>query len=171
MPSKVAGSGDEGRRVHAGADLVLAREVAEGQVVRVHMLPRRDRLRGLADDLVVAPHRLAGGDRRRRDLVPGRHQAGDGDAFAVEHGAAEQLAPRDDDVVGRVDADEWVHASIRAGSQAKTFWRCSPSLSMPSFITSPGFRKTGLGLTPMPTPGGVPVVIRSPGFSVMNLLR
>ena len=38
---------------------------------------------------------------------------------------------------------------------------------MPSVTTSPSFRNCGLGLMPMPTPGGVPVAITSPGSSVM----
>ena len=35
--------------------------------------------------------------------------------------------------------------------------------------TSPAFRKSG-GFMPRPTPGGVPVVMMSPGCSVMNWL-
>jgi len=50
-----------------------------------------------------------------------------------------------------------------------TSWRCSPRPSMPRVITSPFFRYSG-GFMPMPTPGGVPVVITSPGISVMNWL-
>ena len=38
---------------------------------------------------------------------------------------------------------------------------------MPSSITSPGCSQTG-GLKPMPTPGGVPVLIRSPGSRTRN---
>jgi hypothetical protein len=34
-----------------------------------------------------------------------------------------------------------------------TSWRCSPSPSTPRVITSPGLRKIGCGLMPMPTPG------------------
>jgi hypothetical protein len=37
--------------------------------------------------------------------VSGRHEAGDGDAFVGDRGAAEQLAACDDNVVERVDAD------------------------------------------------------------------
>ena len=42
---------------------------------------------------------------------------------------------------------------------------------MPSRISSPAFRNTGVGFMPMPTPGGVPVVMRSPGQSVMKRLQ
>ena len=49
-----------------------------------------------------------------------------------------------------------------------TFCCCSPSPSMPSCTTSPGLRNFGCGLMPMPTPGGVPVMITSPGSSTRN---
>jgi hypothetical protein len=55
--------------------------------------------------------------------------------------------------------------------QGTTDWRCSPSLSTPRVITSPGRRNTGVGFFPEPTPGGVPVVIKSPGSSVMKRLQ
>ena len=38
---------------------------------------------------------------------------------------------------------------------------------MPSVMTSPALRYCGVGFMPMPTPGGVPVVMTSPGSSVM----
>ena len=60
--------------------------------------------------------------------------------------------------------------SISFGSQACTFCRCSPSPSMPRRSSSPAFRYIG-GFMPRPTPGGVPVVMRSPGHSVMNRLQ
>jgi hypothetical protein len=40
---------------------------------------------------------------------------------------------------------------------------------MPSVTTSPALRNCG-GFMPMPTPGGVPVVMMSPGIRVMNWL-
>src|SRR6202030_3036964 len=42
------------------------------------------------------------------------------------------------------------------------FCFCSPSPSMPSVTTSPAFRNVG-GFMPRPTPGGVPVMMTSPG--------
>lgn len=54
-------------------------------------------------------------------------------------------------------APEW--ATIR--------WCWHPSSSMPSSTTSPTLSQTGSGLMPMPTPGGVPVAMISPGRSVM----
>lgn len=53
---------------------------------------------------------------------------------------------------------------------ATTFCLCSPKPAMPVINLSPGFRKT-CGVRPSPTPGGVPVAIRSPGSSVMKWLR
>ncbi len=47
-----------------------------------------------------------------------------------------------------------------------TFCFCAPRPSMPSVMTSPGLSHIW-GFIPMPTPGGVPVVITSPGRSVM----
>ena len=41
---------------------------------------------------------------------------------------------------------------------------------MPSVITSPAFSQIGFGFLPMPTPGGVPVAMMSPGCSVMKWL-
>src|SRR5690606_5634799 len=55
-------------------------------------------------------------------------------------------------------------------SSARTCWRWLPGPSIPNSMTSPAFRYTG-GFMPMPTPGGVPVEMMSPGCSVMNWLR
>ena len=58
--------------------------------------------------------------------------------------------------------------AVNASRYAATIsWRCSPSASMPSVTTSPTLRYCG-GFMPVPTPGGVPVVMTSPGNSVMN---
>jgi hypothetical protein len=48
--------------------------------------------------------------------------------------------------------------------------RDSPRPSMPSSTVSPAFIYCG-GFIPSPTPAGVPVLITSPGSSVMNSLR
>ena len=64
------------RRLRSGARRraigVVARELGHRQVVRVHVLAGLDVARGDADDLVVAAHRLAGGDRAHRHLVARR---------------------------------------------------------------------------------------------------
>src|SRR6185437_9716000 len=54
--------------------------------------------------------------------------------------------------------------------QGMTVWRCSPRLPIPSRMVSPAARNTTSGFWPMPTPGGVPVVMMSPGSSVMKWL-
>ena len=150
------------RRVDVGGGLgaarrrVVAGEARELEVVRVHVLARRDRDLGAADDLVVAAHRLAGRDRAGRDLVPRRDQADDGDPFALDPRAADELLAGDDDVVVRMDADDEaavrgrrvqpvvhrseLHSSMSFGSQAWTFCFCSPRPAMPSFISSPALR-------------------------------
>src|SRR5271165_1362205 len=51
---------------------------------------------------------------------------------------------------------------------ATSFCSCSPNPSIPSFIVCPTFRKIGFGFFPSPTPGGVPVAMMSPAFSVMK---
>ena len=68
--------------------------------------------------------------------------------------------------------DVWVLALCGSGPHLSrtTFWPCSPSPSMPSRMVSPGLRKR-CGFMPMPTPGGVPVVMMSPGISVKNCER
>ena len=52
-----------------------------------------------------------------------------------------------------------------------TCCRWVPSGPAESVITSPRVRNTGVGLTPRPTPSGVPVMTKSPGSRVMNWLR
>jgi len=42
---------------------------------------------------------------------------------------------------------------------------------MPSLMTSLTFRKTGSGFMPIPTPGGVPVEMISPGCKVTKYER
>ena len=70
-------------------------------------------------------------------------------------------------------SDEWGSPALPRQAQAlkgTTSWRCSPRPSMPRVITSPFFRYFG-GFMPRPTPGGVPVVITSPGSRVMKWLQ
>jgi hypothetical protein len=74
-----------------------------------------------------------------------------------------------------IEKDDALHGALRSAPTAScrrpypatTSWRCSPRPSMPRCMTLPGLRNTGSGLTPMPTPGGVPVLMTSPGSSVM----
>jgi hypothetical protein len=64
----------------------------------MHVAASADGLCRDADDLAVAPHRLAGRERSGRDLVAGRHEVGDDDACFDEI-AMYQLPARNDDVV------------------------------------------------------------------------
>jgi hypothetical protein len=104
-----------GRGLHVGAEGVVALEPfgdgalvrAHVQVLRVHVLARGNGLARETDDLVVAAHRLAGGDGAHRDLVARRNEAAHGHAF--DGGAAEHLGARDDDVVGGVESDVGGH--------------------------------------------------------------
>ncbi len=63
----------------------------------------------------------------------------------------------------------WLWPVGYSGS-AITSWRCTPRPSIPSSTTSPGLRYCG-GFCPIPTPGGVPVEITSPGCRLMNWLK
>jgi hypothetical protein len=72
----------------------------------VHVLTGLDVARGEADDLVVAPHRLALLHLAHRDLVPGGDLAPDREvAFLDQRGARGELDTRDDDVVCGIEAD------------------------------------------------------------------
>ena len=51
----------------------------------------------------------------------------------------------------------WTYSNSYTGA---TLEFCSPKLSIDNFIWSPAFKKT-CGFLPIPTPGGVPVVIIS----------
>lgn len=73
------------------------------------------------------------------------------------HRTARRLRPSLEDQPGEASPDR---------RHATTCWRCAPSLSIASSITSPAFRKIASGFLPSPTPGGVPVMSRSPGYSV-----
>ena len=72
-PARCPGRWPDWRRTGSacslGAERVVAGEVAHLEVVHVDVLAGRDVALGEADDLVVAAHRRAGGDRPRGDLV------------------------------------------------------------------------------------------------------
>ena len=87
------------------AEGIVARELAHRQVMKVHVLARRDRALGKADDLVIALDRRAGGDRMRRDLVAGRHEARDLDVLVEERRARDELLTSDHHIVVRMKAN------------------------------------------------------------------
>src|SRR5207302_981636 len=82
------------------AKSIVALEVAHRHVVDMHVAAGFDVLRGEADDLVVALHRLSLRDIAHRNLVARRHPHAAADVFLGDHGARGQRAPRDNDVVG-----------------------------------------------------------------------
>jgi hypothetical protein len=92
----------ERRRLVGLAKSIVAREVADFQVVRMDVLAGRDRLRGESYDLAVAPHGLVGRDRARGHLVPGRDEFLADDALLQEVRAGFEVAAGDHDIVGGV---------------------------------------------------------------------
>ena len=138
---------------------------------------RADAVRGARRDLRKVGD--ADGDRaaqrQRRGMRAGDAAHGELDAADAERGgdAVDEIRrqqpprpqPRGQQPRG------CAQSSISFGSQACTFWRCSPRPAMPRRISSPAFRNTGVGFMPRATPGGVPVVMRSPGHSVMKRLQ
>ena len=60
------------RELDTGAEGVIALKVAHGDVMHVDVVAGRDRLRGEADDLVIAMHRFALRHGAHGDLVPRR---------------------------------------------------------------------------------------------------
>src|SRR6476659_754497 len=76
------------------------------------------------------------------------------------------------EVLVGVDAHVAAQTAVEKCSPCeKLITRCrdSPSPSIPNWMASPAFRNCG-GFIPNPTPAGVPVLITSPGSSVMNSL-
>ena len=61
-------------------------------------------------------------------------------------------------------------AGVSAAGVSAVACRCSPRPWMPRRIVWPARKNTGCGFCPMPTPGGVPVAITSPGCRLMNWL-
>jgi len=114
------GLGDKVGRMGVGAEGVVALEIAHGAVLHMDMLAGADRLGGEADDLVVAPDRLARRDRPGRHLVPGRDVAGGGHPLFRNRGARRDIGAGEDDIVVTVQADEEARAGhwFRAGSCA-----------------------------------------------------
>ena len=85
------------------AEAVVAVEMADGAIVLVHPLARRDRRRGEADDLAELAHRLADRDRRGGELVaPGN--ALDRDRRADRRVAGTDFVDGDHHVVLRMQA-------------------------------------------------------------------
>ena len=80
-------------------EAVVAREIVQRDVLHMHPVARRDRLRGKADDLAVFAHRLVLRDGRDRHFVAARNALARGDAASAS--AERNLVDRDYDVVVR----------------------------------------------------------------------
>ena len=85
-------------RLRILAEGIILGEIAHPKIMDVDMLPRLDRLGGEADDLVVAPHRLAHAMRSHGHLVPGGDATG-GDKAVRDRRAWQQARTRDEDAV------------------------------------------------------------------------
>ena len=92
-------------RLDVDAIGIVLGEIAHAAVLGVHVLARRNRHGGKADDLAVAAHRLAHGDRLDRDLVAGRNPLDRGDAVGHHH-ARRQARARDQHAVVRMQAND-----------------------------------------------------------------
>src|SRR5271166_3432227 len=129
----------------------------------------------------------------RRENDPQGHVAGEieGPAVQFPHDEREGQGGEDQRQIGEprpgapeiVDIERGEHGRIsgrerepRPGPEARprqsafhatTRCACRPSPSTPSDIVSPALRKR-CGFLPEPTPGGVPVVMTSPGSRIMN---
>ena len=148
-PQQIDREGGEDAEQRRGADAMRGARRHVGQVgdARRHRAADRQR-RG-----------VRAGDRADREL-DAADAAGRGDAVdEIRRQQPPRLQPRGPR-----------QPSISSGSQACTFWRCSPRPAMPRRISSPGLQEHAVGFMPRPTPGGVPVVMRSPGQSVMKRL-
>ena len=96
---------------------------------------------------------------------PGGSDARDGMGAGPPSGGAP--APRPRRLCPRRPMRRPARSAVQPRVQPTTLCFCSPRPAMPSAMTSPGLRKTG-GFMPRPTPGGVPVVMTSPGSSTMK---
>ena len=96
---------DKLRGLRFCAERIVARELAHRQVMQMHVLARRDRALGKADDLVIALDGRAGRNRMRRDLVAGRHEARDLDALVEERRARDKLLASDHHVIVLMEAN------------------------------------------------------------------
>ena len=116
------GAYDAHERFHRGrgaafgidAECIVPREIAHRHVVDVHVLPRLDGLARKANNLAVAPNRLAHVDMTRSDLVAGGYGLKHLNAFGFEFKAFDQRLPRDQYIVQHVESDHGVGSGFTA---------------------------------------------------------
>jgi hypothetical protein len=141
MPWKVAGVGFEGRGRRARPGSCARAKSLKARLCVCTCWPGAMSLRGAADDLVVAPHRWPAAMARVAILWPGGTRPA-----TVMPSSAITVPPSS---CRRAMTTLSCAARPAPGSTAAS---CRPPSGTPR-----------IGFTPMPTPGGVPVVSTSPG--------
>ena len=111
---------------------------------------------------VQRPHGEREGQGGERQRKVGEPRPRPREILDVQRHERQRIEGGEDDARPRSQAFHW--PSAQAAFHATTRWSCRPSPSIPSDIVSPAFRNRG-GFLPDPTPGGVPVVMTSPGSS------
>ncbi|MNE28428.1 hypothetical protein D3C80_1218690 [compost metagenome] len=104
---------------HMGIDAkgVIAGKIAHLHIVHMHVLTGFDRLRGKADNLPVATHRLALLHALGRNLVPGRNRLLHGDCFGLQPQAFRQGLARNQYIVQGIEANDGRVAAACSGNQ------------------------------------------------------
>ena len=98
------------RRRDVDAVSIVLGEIAHAAILGVDVLARRDRNRRKADDLAVAPHRLADRDRLDRHLVAGGNPLDRGDAVGHHHAGRQARACNQHAIIGvQADHGGWGH--------------------------------------------------------------
>src|SRR6185436_6700449 len=106
---------------------IVLGKVAHAAVLGMHMLPRRNRHSGEADDLAVAAYRLADRDRLDRHLVARRDPLDRGDPIGHHH-AGRQARARDQHAVVRMQANDGCRGHLGTSSElANSEWRVANS--------------------------------------------
>ena len=104
------------RRRDVDAEGIVLGEIAHAAILGVDVLARRDWNGRKADDLAVAPHRLAGRDGADRDLVARRNPLDCGDAVRHHHACRQARARNQHAIIG-MQADDgcWGHGKSPDG--------------------------------------------------------
>ncbi|MNL23291.1 hypothetical protein D3C87_1446720 [compost metagenome] len=109
---RLLGLGQQRSRHVVAPECVIAIELAEVGVVRMHIGTGGDVHRGKADTDVVFQDGLAGAQVARGDLVAGRHLAARDQRFAGYGHADAHGHARHHDVVRRMQADHWAFGPL-----------------------------------------------------------
>ena len=140
-----------GGRPHVLAIGVVLGEIAHAAVVHMHVLARRDRGEGEADDLAVAADRLAGRVRAHRDLVPGRDAHRGRDTLGHRR-AGQQGGAGDHHAVVGMQADHGGrgHGLSPVGQASGLSWRMAVTALRAAIAISPESLAMVTSRNPMP---------------------